>query len=88
MGNASRVWVILKVVSPVGRRNDDWLSTQQKVTRGGRSRWRNEDGTRYYEWDYTHGHIEAYDRNGFHVGVLDAAGEAIDGPKKGRRIDV
>lgn len=55
----------------------------------GAKRWRNARGDRYYEWDALHGHIEAYNRRGRHVGVLDAVtGQMIKDPVPGRRIDV
>ena len=56
---------------------------------GGRKRWRDLGGDRLYEWDGLHGHIEAYNRRGRHVGVLDAVtGVMIGEPEPGRRIDV
>lgn len=56
---------------------------------GGRSRWRNERGDRYYEWDSLHGHIEVYNKRGRHLGVLDGVtGQLIGNPVPGRRIDV
>jgi hypothetical protein len=36
--------------------------------------------TRYYQWDYTHGHIEVYDKSGRHLGEMDPiTGELIPG---------
>lgn len=55
----------------------------------GELRWRNADGDRLYTWDSLHGHIEAYDKRGRHLGSLDAiTGTFIGKPVKGRRIDV
>ena len=42
-----------------------------------RARWVDNDGN-VYEWDYQHGHLEAYNRRGEHIGVVD--------PQTGRRI--
>ncbi|MCP4125989.1 MAG: hypothetical protein GY753_02870 [Gammaproteobacteria bacterium] len=42
---------------------------------------------RYYEWDFTHGDIEEYDRNGDHRGTVDPdTGIRTKPPVKGRRI--
>jgi Cytotoxic len=66
-----------------------FLDKQIKLRRDGGQRWRNEDGSRLYEWDDLHGEIEVYDRRGFHLGTLDAVtGRKEKDPKKGRRIDV
>lgn len=66
-----------------------FLDQQQCLgfTRGA-MRWRSADRKRLYEWDEMHGHIEAYNQRGRHVGVLNAQGESIGEPVKGRRIDV
>nr|WP_243636916.1 colicin E3/pyocin S6 family cytotoxin [Rhodococcus sp. Eu-32] len=59
------------------------------MNRKGNSRWRNAEGSRLYEWDSTHGHIEAYNKRGHHVGVLDSeTGQLIGAAVKGRSIDV
>jgi hypothetical protein len=43
---------------------------------------------RYYDWDYTHGDIEVYDRNGRHLGSMEpTTGEMYKPPVPGRRID-
>jgi filamentous hemagglutinin len=40
---------------------------------------------RFYEWDYTHGDIEVYDRNGKHLGSMDPiSGEMKKPPVVGR----
>lgn len=44
---------------------------------GLRRRWKDEDGM-IYEWDYQHGTVEVYDRNGRHRGEYD--------PVTGRRL--
>jgi hypothetical protein len=55
---------------------------------GGR-RWQSSGGDRLYTWDWHHGHIEAFNKRGYHLGVLDAiTGVTIDEAVKGRRIDV
>ncbi|WP_327112799.1 colicin E3/pyocin S6 family cytotoxin [Streptomyces sp. NBC_01341] len=42
---------------------------------------------RYFEWDYTHGDIEVYDKNGKHLGSADPNGGHIyKPPVKGRKI--
>ncbi|WP_330290335.1 DNRLRE domain-containing protein [Streptomyces sp. NBC_00576] len=43
---------------------------------------------RYFEWDYTHGDIEVYDKNGKHLGSADPNGGHIyKPPVKGRKIN-
>jgi hypothetical protein len=42
-----------------------------------RARWLDTDGN-IYEWDYQHGHVEAYNRRGQHIGAVD--------PETGRKI--
>lgn len=55
----------------------------------GERRWRNVQDDLIYTWDALHGEIEAYDRRGRHLGVLDAvSGEPIKPARKGRRIRV
>jgi Cytotoxic len=76
-------------VSPVYRDPPDFLSDMEVLRRRGTKRWRSPGGDRLYEWDFTHGHIEVYDKNGRHVGVADAmTGLMISKAVKGRRIDV
>jgi hypothetical protein len=73
----------------VPRPDPCFLDDQEKVSRDGRPRWRNPDGSRLYEWDDLHGEIEVYDRRGYHLGALNAVtGVQEKDPKKGRRIDV
>ncbi|MET9085077.1 colicin E3/pyocin S6 family cytotoxin [Streptomyces sp. NPDC004237] len=43
---------------------------------------------RYFEWDYTHGDIGVYDKNGKHLGSADPNGGHIyKPPVKGRKIN-
>ncbi|WP_184879941.1 colicin E3/pyocin S6 family cytotoxin [Sphaerisporangium siamense] len=57
--------------------------------RSGKQRWRNQDGSRLYEWDSLHGHIEVYNKRGRHMGVADAVtGMMVSGAVRGRKIDV
>lgn len=74
----------------VPRPNPCFLDDQQSCgSYNGRKRWRNARGDRYYEWDALHGHIEAYNKRGRHLAVLDAVtGQAIGDAVQGRRIDV
>jgi Cytotoxic len=66
-----------------------YLDRQIKVRRDGAQRWRNEEGSRLFEWDDLHGEIEVYNRRGVHLGTLNAVtGRFEKGPIKGRRIDV
>ncbi|EHK82134.1 colicin E3/pyocin S6 family cytotoxin [Rhodococcus pyridinivorans] len=76
-------------MSPVPRTRPDWLDDQVKLQRNGEQRWSNHDGSRLYEYDRLHGHIEVYNKRGRHLGVLDATtGEFIGDPVPGRKIDV
>lgn len=44
---------------------------------------------KYFTWDGLHGEIEAFDKFGFHIGVLDAiSGDKIKPAVHGRRLDV
>lgn len=44
---------------------------------------------RYYEWDYTHGDIEVYDRRGRHLGSMNpSTGEMYKPPVPGRKVDL
>ncbi len=54
----------------------------------GERRWRGADGS-LYTWDGRHGEIEAFNRRGRHVAVLDATtGDIIKPARGGRRIRV
>lgn len=73
----------------VPRDEPDFLSEQEKVGWTGESRWRDTSAQRIYTYDQMHGHIEAYDKRGNHVGVLDVdTGEKIGDAVRGRKIDV
>ena len=53
----------------------DATKSKAKTPRPGgglRMRWKDPDDT-IYEWDYQHGHVEAYDPRGRHLGGYDAA---------------
>lgn len=55
--------------------------------RGHRKVYRN-DG-RFFTWDSQHAEVEVFDKNGFHLGTIDAhAGTFVKAPVKGRRINV
>lgn len=57
--------------------------------RDGRRVWRSRTEDRYYTWDSLHGEIEAYDKRGRHVAVLDAIrGTTIKTAEPGRKINV
>lgn len=74
---------------PVPRPTDGFLDTQVRLRRRGAARWSNRSGERLYEWDSLHGHVEGYDKRGWHIGVFDGTTGRMIGPAvKGRRIDV
>ncbi|WP_094028313.1 colicin E3/pyocin S6 family cytotoxin [Nocardia cerradoensis] len=76
-------------LSPVPRQRPDWLDRQEKISRDGEPRWRNQDGSRIYTYDRLHGHIEVFNRRGRHYGVADVrTGQLIGKAVPGRRIDV
>ena len=57
--------------------------------RRGRKLWRRRATKRYYTWDSLHGEVEVWDRNGWHLGAVDAlTGKLVKEARKGRRIDV
>lgn len=44
---------------------------------------------KFFTWDGLHGEIEAFDKYGYHLGVLNAiTGDKIKPAKAGRRLDV
>ncbi len=44
---------------------------------------------RYYQKDHTHGDVEVFDRNGQHLGSMDAeTGEMTKPPEEGREVGV
>ncbi|WP_418789513.1 colicin E3/pyocin S6 family cytotoxin [Paenarthrobacter ilicis] len=76
-------------MSPIPRPENGFLDSQIRISRRGGARWRNEDGSRLWEWDSLHGHIEGYTKRGHHIGVFDAmTGERIGAAVAGRKIDV
>jgi len=45
------------------------------------------DGKKYYEWDYTHGDVEVYDKNRNHQGSANPqTGELYKPPVRGRKL--
>jgi hypothetical protein len=55
--------------------------------KGNRQRW--ESKKRIYEWDYQHGAVEVYDKQGRHLGEFDAeTGEQTGNSKPERRITI
>jgi len=57
--------------------------------KNGQQLWRSPQGSRYYTWDSLHGEIEAYTKNGKHLGALDAVtGKLIKPAVRGRYVDV
>jgi hypothetical protein len=52
-----------------------------------RARWVDDRGN-IYEWDYQHGHVEAYNRRGRHIGAVDPrTGQIIGDAVRGRRVE-
>jgi hypothetical protein len=54
----------------------------------GRKVWASACGKRLYTWDSLHGEIEAFNKHGFHLGVLNCNGRVTKGAVKGRHLDV
>jgi len=53
---------------------------------GKRKRWEMPDG-KFLEWDYMHGEVEMYNKNGNHLGAFDPnKGEKVKNAKKDRNI--
>jgi hypothetical protein len=78
-----------RAMTSIPRPNPCFLDTQIKLRRSGGARWSSPDGSRLWEWDSLHGHIEGYNKRGRHVGVFDAVtGQRVGLPVPGRRIDV
>ena len=59
-----------------------------RIPGGGlRARWKDADGT-IYEWDYQHGAVEVFNRNGSHRGECDPdTGESVKEAVPDRRIE-
>ena len=66
---------------------DGWVTTLERVTCAGRTRWRSVEG-HFFEWDSLHGEFEAYNKRGRHIGVFNSEGSLIKAAVPGRRIDV
>ncbi|WP_407675306.1 colicin E3/pyocin S6 family cytotoxin [Paraburkholderia sprentiae] len=46
------------------------------------------DGSRFYEWDYTHNDIEVYDKRGRHLGSADPVTGDLNKPAvPGRKLN-
>ena len=69
----------------------DAVRTKPKTPRPGgglRARWRDPNDGTIYEWDYQHGAVEVYDRNGIHRGERDPdSGLPTKGADSRRRIE-
>ena len=51
--------------------------------------WTNKERSRYFTWDSLHGEIEAFDKQGRHLGALDAlTGVLIKDAVRGRKLNV
>ena len=59
-----------------------------KGAMNGQKRWRSKDFSRIYTWDSLHGEIEVFNKRGYQLGVLNAKGDFIKEPVKGRKINV
>jgi hypothetical protein len=79
---------MILIESKVSATSSEFLRQQDKVKN--KSRWISKDRKFYYEWDSLHGEIEVYDRNGYHVQVLNPDGSLnLNKPAiRGRKIDV
>jgi hypothetical protein len=56
---------------------------------GDRKVWANKERTRFFTWDSLHGEIEAFDKQGRHLGALNAStGDLIKEAVRGRKLDV
>ena len=54
----------------------------------GKQVWISSDANRLFTWDSLHGEIEVFDRQGYHLGNLDAVhGKLLKKAVKGRRIE-
>ena len=69
-----------KSESPVWKEIDNVKGKSTKTKGKGKEK-------QYYEWDYTHGDIEVYDKNGNHQGSMDpTSGNMYKPPVPGRKI--
>lgn len=65
------------------------VRSKSQVRGGGhnRTRWKDRAG-RIYEWDYQHGTVEVYSKQGIHLGEYDSvSGEQTKPAKPGRRVE-
>jgi hypothetical protein len=66
-----------------------FIESLRRIPWSGEQRWMDGAGKRIYTWDRLHGEFEVFDRQGFHLGSADpASGKLMNGPVKGRKIDV
>ena len=74
--------VIHKTASPIWQGLKNWRGKTKTNDKTGKRR-------EYYQWDYTHGEIEVFDRHGKHKGAIDpVTGEQTKPAEPGREIDV
>ena len=71
------------VVEGVHWKTSTFLQEQKFVKRKGNKRWVSEDNSRYFEWDSLHGEIEAYNKRGKVVAILNA-----DGTIRNKKIEI
>lgn len=68
-----------------------WLSKVKhwfKALTKKRRRWQTTDN-KFYEWDYQHGTIEKYDKNGRHLGEFDpVTGKQTKPANPKRKIEI
>lgn len=58
-------WAAFRQLAAV---HDHWALTKRM---GRRKSWKDDEGNTY-EWDYQHGAVEKYNKNGKHLGEYDA----------------
>ena len=72
---------------PAPERPPGFPEAKRKRSKGRPRRWVDHDGA-ILEWDYLHGAVEKYDKQGHHLGEFDPeTGELRKGPDAGRRIE-
>ena len=66
-----------------------YLDAMEYLGFRGQQLWRSDNGKRYFTWDSLHGEIEVFNKNGHHLGALDAVtGRFLKPAVRGRKIDV
>lgn len=56
---------------------------------GAKKVWANKERTRFFTWDSLHGEIEAFDKQGRHLGALNSVnGDLMKEAVRGRKLDV